>query len=119
MADFCYNTRQKVNREKIEILFSKNVNYSRSWKVSMELDFGLILNLGKYFGISFHHKRVTKEVFSYVSNRVKQRFSIWKSASIALLERVTLSIQTSVLLVGLCDVVEKYTKSFLWGSKNG
>lgn len=50
----------KVNKEKTQIFFSRNVKQATAKNIAKECGFSVTNNLGKYLGMSLLHNRVTK-----------------------------------------------------------
>jgi len=76
---FCAMSGQKISHEKSWILFSPNVNTLEAEPIKEALGIPFMEDLGKYLGISTLSKRVTKETFKYVIDRVHKRLSGWKT----------------------------------------
>ncbi|XP_061370519.1 uncharacterized protein LOC133313201 [Gastrolobium bilobum] len=121
---------QKISKEKTRVFFSKNVSLGRAKEISGSLGIGITPDLGKYLGVPLFHKRVTKNTFRNVLDRVQGRLSRWNQSSLTLAGRATLAksvleslpvypMQAAVLPKGICNEVEKLTRSFLWGSSRG
>ncbi|XP_061361919.1 uncharacterized protein LOC133305695, partial [Gastrolobium bilobum] len=118
---------QKVSKDKTRVFFSKNVCLERAKEISASLGIGITSDLGKYLGVPLHHKRVTKGTFKHVLGRVLERLSGWNLTSLSLAGHSVLaksvlealpaySMQSASLPVGVCNEVEKLTRSFIWGS---
>ncbi|XP_061362932.1 uncharacterized protein LOC133306628 [Gastrolobium bilobum] len=118
---------QKVSSEKTRVFFSKNVHVSRSSEISESLGVGITADLGKYLGVPLHHKRLTKNSFKFVLDRVHRRLSSWNQSSLSLAGRSVLAkavlealpsyaMQSAVVPSGICSEIEKLTRSFIWGS---
>ena len=84
-------------------------------------------DLGRYLGVPLHHERVSKSMYQFTVDKVKQRLASWKCHSLSLAGRntlinsVALSIpnhvmQTSIIPVACCDEIERNARNFLWGS---
>ncbi|KAK4285196.1 hypothetical protein QN277_001926 [Acacia crassicarpa] len=117
----------KVNHQKTCVFFSDNVNHIRRSELCTSLGFSITYDLGKYLGVPLHHKRVTKESYQFVVNKVKTRLSTWKAKNLSaarrttLISSVTMSIpgyvmQTSSLPMTTCESLDKYNRKFLWVS---
>lgn len=77
--------------------------------------------------MQLHHKRVGKDCFQGVVDKVKERLSSWKTTSFSLAGRSTLvsavssaipnyTMQTAHFPSNVCDALDKQNRSFLWGS---
>lgn len=60
LENFCSISGGKVNKEKTQILFSRNVKQATAKNIAKECGFSVTNNLGKYLGMSLLHNRVTK-----------------------------------------------------------
>ncbi|XP_019157963.1 PREDICTED: uncharacterized protein LOC109154684 [Ipomoea nil] len=83
-------------------------------------------NMGKYLGIPILHKRVSKDSFAYILEKMKKRLSGWKRDSLSLAGRRILTqsalatipvytMQALALPKGTCDNIDKICRDFLWG----
>ncbi|KAK4265131.1 hypothetical protein QN277_026221 [Acacia crassicarpa] len=127
LAHFCDCSGLKVNASKTQVFFSKNINHNRCTELSTVLGFTQTADLGKYLGVQLHHKRVGKESFQAVVDKVKERLSRWQASSFSLAGRTTLissvssaipayTMQTSHLPSSVCESLDKQNRAFLWGS---
>ena len=66
---------KKISKEKIKILFSKNVHHSRAIELLEVFGFSLIGDLGKYLKVPLHHKRMSSKSFSYLTEKLLKRLS--------------------------------------------
>ena len=126
---FCQSFGQKISREKTKIFFSKNMNHNRSTEIASSFGFSVTNDLGKYLGVPLHHNRVRASSFGHVTAKLLQRLSSWKAASLSFAGRLTLcksvlaaiptyQMQTSLLLVSICDSIDRTCRSFLWGDSD-
>ncbi|KAK4258548.1 hypothetical protein QN277_004989 [Acacia crassicarpa] len=124
---FCDSSGLKINQQKTKVCFSKNVSHPRRSELCGSLGFSITSDLGKYLGVPLHHKRVTKESFHYVVDKVKTRLSSWKARSLSSAGRATLIssvttaipgyvMQTSSLPSSTCEILDQSNRQFLWGS---
>ena len=60
---FCASSGEKVNNQKSQVLFSKNVKPSEMQKISKQLGFSITIDLGKYLGMPIIHKRITTSTY--------------------------------------------------------
>ena len=127
---FCSNSGQKVSKEKTKIYFSQNVGHVRANEIASTFGFTLTNDLGKYLGAPLHHGAVNSGSFSFVTDKLLQRLSSWKSSSLSLAGRLTLCksiisavpsypMQTSYLPTKVCDSIDKICRSFLWRESTG
>jgi len=123
-----YNTSgQKVSLEKSKIFFSSNVSRDLEQLISAESGIQSTRELGKYLGMSILHKRINKETFRDVLERVSSRLTGWKSCVLSFAGRLTLTkvvlgsipvhtMSTIKLPSATLDSLDKVSRSFLWGS---
>lgn len=125
MTLFCKTSGHRINLSKSKLFVSVNVNFHRAMEFSNILGVGLTSDLGRYLGIPLFHKRVTKATFSPLLVKVRGKLSGWKGRFLSMVGRPILiksvlsalpyySMQTSLLLNGILDEIEKTTRSFLW-----
>lgn len=124
---FCMISGQKVSLEKSKIFFSENVHRDLAKLIEVESGIKSTRELGKYLGMPILHKRINKETFSGVVERVASRLSGWKGRFLSLAGRVTLTravlssipihcMSTISLPQHTLDKLDKISKSFIWGS---
>ena len=123
---FCSASGEKVNATKSKVFFSHNVNHLRAGEIANTLGFSLSSDLGKYLGLPLHHKRVSKQTYHFILEKVSKKMCSWKASSLSLAGRITLSksvlaaipqyyFQTTKLPTSICDNVEKVCRDFIWG----
>jgi len=124
---FCEASGQKVSLEKSKIFFSHNVSREMEQLISEESGIGCTKELGKYLGMPILQKRMNKETFGEVLERVSARLAGWKGRSLSLAGRITLTkavlssipvhVMSAILLpVSTLDTLDRYSRTFLWGS---
>ncbi|KAG7544019.1 Ribonuclease H domain [Arabidopsis thaliana x Arabidopsis arenosa] len=127
LEKFCEASGQKVSLEKSKIFFSKNVHRDLEKLISEESGIQSTRDLGKYLGMPVLQKRINKETFGGVLERVTSRLSGWKSRTLSLAGRLTLtkavissipvhSMSTISLPKSTLDSLDRISRSFLWGS---
>ncbi|XP_031124379.1 uncharacterized protein LOC116027093 [Ipomoea triloba] len=83
-------------------------------------------NLGKYLGVPSIHGRVTCRTYYELLDRINSRLEGWRSKLLSMAGKVTLAklvlnaiplytMQTTALLKGICQEIEKRTRRFIWG----
>lgn len=123
---FCNSSGQKISQDKSSIFFSNIVQWQAKVQITEQLGFRRIENLRKYLGVPILHKRVKKQPFQFVIDKVSRRLSTWKPTNLSLARRVTLTksvlqallsyvMQTALLPCSVCDEVDKLCSSFVWG----
>lgn len=126
LDDFCAASEEKVNNSKSRIFFSKNINHTRVHEISNFMGFTPCADLGKYFGVPLHHKRVTKRIHDYILGKMDKKLSSWKTHSLSNDARYTLvksvasaipsyEMQIVPLLSSTCKEIDKRCRRFLWG----
>ncbi|KAF7815401.1 putative ribonuclease H protein At1g65750 family [Senna tora] len=96
------------------------------WELSTSLGFTTIDDMGKYLGVPLIHGQVNQNTYSFIVYKVRNRLVSWKRNSLFLAGRVTMvqsvtsailnyAMQTAVLPVSLCNVVDKLNRHFIWG----
>ena len=124
---FCKSSGQKVSLEKSKIFFSKNVHRDLEKLISDESGIRSTKDLGKYLGMSVLQKRINKETFGEILERVTSRLSGWKGRVLSMAGRLTLtkavissipvhSMSTIALPKSTLDELDKIARTFLWGS---
>lgn len=79
-------------------------------------------------GIPILHKRVTKDAFHFVIEKVEKRLSIWKAKNLSLAGTLTLAksvvqalptyvMQAVALPTSMCEAVDRRCRSFVWGDE--
>ncbi|KAG7559018.1 Reverse transcriptase zinc-binding domain [Arabidopsis thaliana x Arabidopsis arenosa] len=124
---FCVASGQKVSLEKSKIFFSKNVSRELENLISDESGIKSTRELGKYLGMPVLQKRMNKETFGEILERMSSRLAGWKSRVLSFAGRLTLtkavlssipvhSMSTIVLPASTLATLDKVAQSFLWGS---
>lgn len=127
LEKFCVSSEQNVSLEKSKIFFSHNVSRVRAKQISDESGIKVTHDLGKYLGMPILQKRLNKDTFGDVFERVSSRLAGWKSCVLSLAGRITLtkavlssipvhSISTILLLKSALSSLDKISRIFLWGS---
>lgn len=127
LESFCNASGQKVSLEKSKIYFSKNVSRDLENLISAESGIKSSKDLGKYLGMSVLQKRINKDTFGEVIERLISRLAGWKGRFLSLAGRVTLTrsvlasmpvhtISTICLPKSILDKLDQISRSFIWGS---
>lgn len=97
---FCIASGQKVNLEKSKIFFSSNVSHDLGKLISDESGIQSTQELGKYLGMPILQKRINKETFGDVLEKVSSRLSGWKGRMLSFAGRLTLTkaVLSSILV---------------------
>lgn len=127
LEQFCVVSGQRVSLEKSKIFFSNNVSEDLAKQISDESGIQATHDLGKYLGMPILHKRINKDTFRDVVERVTSRLAGWKGRSLSLAGRITLtkSVITSIPVHTMSTIVlpkstlarlDKLARDFIWGS---
>lgn len=124
---FCFASGQKVSLEKSKIFFSDNVHQDLAKLISDESGIQSTRELGKYLGMPILHKRINKDTFGEVLERMSSRLAGWKGRFLSFAGRLTLTksvlaslpvhaMSTILLPKSTIDKIDRVSRSFLWGS---
>lgn len=91
LQEFLQVSGLKVNAAKTQTFFSQNVPSQLATHICSVLGFQRTEQLGKYLGVPILHKRVTKETYQYVEERVRLKLQGWKARSLYLARRITVA----------------------------
>lgn len=118
-----------MSLEKSEIFFSANVHRDLAKLISDESGIKVTSGLGKYLGMPILHKRINKETFGDILEKVSSRLSGWKGRFLTMAGRVTLtkavlpsipvhSMSTISLPKTTLESLDRASRNFLLGSTN-
>lgn len=121
---FCGDAGQRVSLEKSSLLLSRNVSQDLAQALSTRLGIPLTKKMGKYLGTPSLEKRVNRNTYNEVLERIQQS---WKSRCLFMAGRVTLIkavtsafsshiMQTTSTPKGICEKMDKCQRQFLWGN---
>lgn len=124
--EFCCMSGQFISLAKSKLFVSLNVSRNKAKRLSGASGILLTNDLGKYLGIPFLHKRVTKDHFNHILEKIQKRLSCWKSNTLMLAGRATLiqssaspipsyTMQTMKIPASVCDKIDCLHRNFLWG----
>jgi hypothetical protein len=117
---------QKINSQKTEIYFSKNVDQQLREEILHHTGYKHVNNMGRYLGVNFSPGRTTGGKFNNIIEKIQNRLSGWKQKCLSFAGRLTLSksvlsyipyyhMQYAKLPKIICNEMEKIQRSFLWG----
>lgn len=123
---FCGWSGQKINTNKSRVYFSPNTPKHLRQILSQMFDIPETAVLGKYLGIPIHQKRITKDTFQDVVDKVKTKLAAWKmktmtrATRLVLIQSVTSTIPAYAMQVAKIPEknlreIEKLNRNFLWG----
>ena len=123
---FCRASGQKVSLPKSKIFFSTNVSREHGEQISRESGIASTRELVKYLRMLILQKRINKDTFGEVLEKVASRLSGWKTQTLSLAGRVTLTkavlssipvhtMSTICLPVSTLKKLDSLSRSFVWG----
>lgn len=125
---FYKSSGEKINKEKIHMLCSRNIHTNVASKLSWESGYTLVPDLGKYLGISLHHSRVNRSSYQFLVDKMQRSLSKWKVNFLSLTGRITLAksilntipvyyMQTNIIPNSVCESIDKITRHFMGDSR--
>ncbi|WJX23235.1 hypothetical protein P8452_12461 [Trifolium repens] len=126
LDQFCQASGQKINNQKTQIFFSKNVDQQLKDDILQHTGFTHVDSLGKYLGANIAPGRTTRGKFQHIISKMQNRLSGWKHQCLSFAGRLTLTksvlssipyyhMQYAKIPKTLCDEMEKIQRGFLWG----
>ncbi|KAG5529761.1 hypothetical protein RHGRI_030220 [Rhododendron griersonianum] len=126
LNEFCCMSGQTISLAKSKLFVSPNVPRNKARRLSAASGISLTNDLGKYLGIPLLHKRVSKDHFNHILEKIQKRLSCWKSNTLMLAGRATLiqssaspipsyTMQTMKFPASVCDKIDRLHRNFLWG----
>jgi len=123
---FCQASGQKINSQKTEIYFSKNVYQQLKEDILQHTGYNHVNNMGWYSGANISPGRATRGKFHNVIDKIQNKLSGWKQQCLSFAVRLTLSksvlsfipyyhMQYAKLPKILCNEMKKIQRSVLWG----
>ncbi|GAU37815.1 hypothetical protein TSUD_276320 [Trifolium subterraneum] len=82
---------QKINNQKTQIFFSKNVDQQLKSDIVQHTGYTPVVSLGKYLGANIDLWRSTRGKFNYILEKIQNRLSGWKHQCLSMAGRLTLS----------------------------
>ncbi|KAI8563661.1 hypothetical protein RHMOL_Rhmol03G0126400 [Rhododendron molle] len=130
LTDFCVMSGQTISLEKSKIFVSPNVQRNKARRISDFCGIKLTNDLGKYLGVPLMHKRMSKQDFNHIVDKVQNRLAGWVANTLMLAGRSTLvrhvsstipnyTMQTMHLPSSVCDRLDRINRNFLWGDTTG
>ena len=130
LENFCEASGQKVSLDKSVIFFSENVHRDLATLISNESGIKGTKELGKYLGMPVLQKKINKETFGEVVEKVSSKLAGWKRKFLSLAGRITLTksvissipvhtMSTIALPASTLGQLDKIARSFIWGSSEG
>ena len=127
---FCVVSSQKVSLEKSKFFFSDNVHRDLVKLMSDESGIQATRELGKYLGMPILHKRINKDTYGDVLEKISLRLVGWKGRFLSMAGRVTLtrsvlasipvhSMSTIALPGAITKSLDRVSRDFVWRSHTG
>ncbi|CAA7036314.1 unnamed protein product [Microthlaspi erraticum] len=127
LEKFCKASGQKVSLDKSKIFFSENVSRELCSAISAESGIQATRELGRYLGMPILQKRINKETFGSVLERVSSKLASWKGRMLSLAGRITLTkaVISSVPVHTMSSIklpesmvksLDRVSRDFVWGS---
>lgn len=122
---FCRVSSQKVNVLKSCVYVSSNVDGEGTTSLANQSGMRLVTDLSRHLRVPSIHAIINQSTYGYLLHNMKQRLEGWKAKTLSIMESITLvqsvlstipiySMQTSVSLVFLCQVMERICRNFIW-----
>lgn len=127
LETFCTASGQKVSLEKSKIFFSNNVSRELGNLISEASGITSTRDLGRYLGMLVLQKRINKDTFGDILEKVSSRLSGWKERTLSFAGRLTLtkavlssipvhSMSTIILPQSTLSRLDKMSRSFFMGN---
>ncbi|KAL2892194.1 LINE-1 reverse transcriptase-like protein [Bienertia sinuspersici] len=119
---------QKLNLEKSEISFSRNIEQEKKNMLQRKLSFKAVEEYEKYLGLPTYVGSSKKKVFQIIQDKVWKKLKGWKEKFLSQAGRETLiksiaqAIPTYAMQVfripeGILQTIEKMIRGFYWGQR--
>lgn len=129
LGNFCELSGQRINHQKSSLLFSNNTSDEVQQSISNVFRVPVVTDMGKYLGIPSIHRRLKNESFDGILDRIQSRLSRWRAQTLSVVGRQVLAqsvlssipyytMQSTLVLVGVCSAIERIIRNFIWGSSN-
>lgn len=116
-----------MSLEKSRIFFFKNVSQELGKAISDESQIKSTHELGKYLGMPVLHKRINKETFGDLLERMSSKLPGWKGSMLSAACRITLTkaVLVSIPVHAMSTIklssstlveLDKVSRNFIWGS---
>ena len=121
-------SRQKLNMEKSEVTFSRNIEQEKKQLLQMKLSCKAVESHDKYLGLPTFVSGSKNKIFKHIHERVLKKLKGWKEGFMSqagrevLIKAVaqalpTYAMQCSRLPVTMLTEIEGLFRSFFWGVK--
>ncbi|XP_021776069.1 uncharacterized protein LOC110739896 [Chenopodium quinoa] len=128
MSTYELSSRQKLNMEKSEVSFRRNIDHEKKNTLQMKLSFKPVEGHDKYLGLLTYIGGSKKQVFQSIQDRVWKRLKGWKENYLSQAGREILikfvaqaiplyAMQCFSIPMSILNEVEKVCRNFFWGKK--
>lgn len=97
--------------------FSKNTSEVLARSLSQISGFTTTKDLGKYLGVPVLHRRVTKQTYKNILDKLHQKLATWKGSNLSLAERITLCNDPDSLWASVLRGELLYVKTQDWNQQ--
>ena len=119
---------KKLNIEKSEVSFSRNIDQEKKQSLQMKLSFKAVDNHESYLGLPTCVTGSKKRVFQYIQDRVLKKIKGWKEGFLsqagrevlikAIIQAIpTYAMQCFKIPKSILEAIERLYRGFFWGKK--
>ncbi|KAH9699193.1 putative ribonuclease H protein [Citrus sinensis] len=125
LEEFCLSSGAKVNKSKTQVYFSNNISGAVAGRLGRDLGYTVTKDLGTYLGMPLLHRRVSKQTYQGILDKMQQRLSGWAASQLSFAGRITLTqsvlqaipiyaMQTTNLPASIKTKIDQVCRRFLW-----
>lgn len=129
IKEFCMDSSQSVSLDKSVVFFGPRIPRAERTRIQDTMGIQATDQLGKYLGTPLHTKRVSRNTYQCIIQKIQARLTGWQAKHLSLTSRCTLIqsvlasvpsyiMQSAWLPTSTCDSLNKINCQFLWGSTN-
>ena len=118
-----------MNKSKTQVYFSKNISGAVAGRLGRELGYTITKDLGNYLGMPLLHRRVSKQTYQGILDKIQQRLSGWAASQLSFVGRITLTqsvlqaipiyaMQTTNLPASIKTKIDQVCRRFLWSGND-
>lgn len=130
LDQFCVYFGHKVNTSKSKIYLSTNTDFNARLLVDNILSFQQVEELGTYLGVPLFHRRVTKNMFQFLVDKMQKKLNGFDAKLLSMARRTVLAksvllamlgyfMQSTMIPLGVCAQIEQIVRKFVLGSSDG
>ena len=119
---------QKLNMEKSEVSFSRNIEQEKQDELQMKLNFKAVEGHEKYLGLPTYIGGSKKRIFQIIQERVRKKLKGWKEMFLSFAGREVLikaiaqaiptyAMQCFAIPVSILEEIEQVCRNFFWGQR--